>query len=190
MGLNHDKLVQEWSNSVSNKVSPGKTPSVNLTGSEESDVEENNDPNESTAEHGDEELIPDAVNNVTNAPSSDRSVVIIGDNWDKNINPRCMRSDNQVKSLHLFHSVATFSRMNTMHLDDSKPLGSLSKVSLSEFLPSLDDCTSVRDNFVTLAARIVVENLSHFSYLQPCVPSHIPHEFSSAMEEKTLYVSF
>ena len=33
---------------------------------------------------------------------ADHAVIIIGDNWEKNIKPRDMRSNNQVKSPHLF----------------------------------------------------------------------------------------
>lgn len=96
-----------------------------------------------------------------------------------------MRLDNQAKSLHYFHSVAIVSRVPTWHLDDVNPLGDLSKVPISKFLPSLSDCETILDNFVVLAARIIVENLPFLSSLKQCVPSHIQHKYHAEMQPKT-----
>ena len=93
-----------------------------------------------------------------------------------------MRIEHQVKSLHLFHSVAVVSRVKTLHLDDKTPIGDLSKVPVSAFLPSITDCAALRDNFVILVARILVDNLASFSFLRKCVRIHIQHEYTSFMK--------
>ena len=66
------------------------------------------------------ELIPGAAAGEECGLPTDHTLIIIGDNCDKNIKPRDMRSNNQVKSLHLFHSIATTSRVETLHLDDEQ----------------------------------------------------------------------
>ena len=120
---------------------------------------------------------------------TDHTVAIIGDNWDTNIKPRDMRSNNQVKSLHLFHTVATVSRVKTLHLDDEQSIGSVRSLPISDFLPSIDDCTAIRDNYVILVARVITKNFKHFSFLRDCVPKHIHHEYIAQMAQKTTMVS-
>ena len=120
---------------------------------------------------------------------TDHTVAIIGDNWDTNIKPRDMRSNNQVKSLHLFHTVATVSRVKTLHLDDEQSIGSVRSLPISDFLPSIDDYTAIRDNYVVLVARVITENFKHFSFLRDCVPKHIHHEYIAQMAQKTTMVS-
>ena len=137
----------------------------------------------------DVELIPGAAAGEECGLPTDRTLIIIGDNWDKNIKPRDMRSNNQVKSLHLFHSIATTSRVETLHLDDEQSIGSIRSLPISEFLPSIDDCTAIRDNYVVLVARVITENFKHFSSLRDCVPKHIHHEYSDQMALKTTMVS-
>ena len=88
-----------------------------------------------------------------------------------------------------YGSVAVVSRVKTLHLDDKTPIGDLSKVPVSAFLPSITDCAALRDNFVILVARILVDNLASFSFLRKCVPIHIQHEYTSFMKEKTVSVS-
>ena len=60
----------------------------------------------------------------------------MGDNIDKRITPRTMMVDNQVRSLHYFHAFTALSRVETLHLDDTKPIGDIKALPLSTFLPS------------------------------------------------------
>lgn len=133
------------------------------------------------------DVVPTTIIHNSKIPTN-RTVSIIGDNIDKNVNPRYMRIDNQVKSLHYFHSVAVVSRVPTWHLDDTNLLADLSKVSISKFLPSLADCEAIRDNFV-ISTRIIVENLPFLMSLKRCVPSHIQHKYYAEMQKKPQFVS-
>ncbi len=47
----------------------------------------------------------------TCSSESHYSYFIVGDNFDKNIRPREMRVDNQMKSLHYFNSYAGLDRV-------------------------------------------------------------------------------
>ena len=180
MGQDHDRLVRNWTDKVStspqqetsNRESGGTVSCSDTSSESESDVE----------------VIPDSCREEYALPS-DRSIIVIGDNWDKNIKPRYIRETNQVKSLHQFHSVATVNRIPTMHMDDKEPQGSVRDIALSKFLPSCEDCRAICENYVVLVARVIVGNLKHFSALKDCVPKHIPHRYSSLMQQKTTAVS-
>lgn len=115
--------------------------------------------------------------------------IIVGDNIDKRITPRTMRVDNQVRSLHYFHAFAALSHVETLHLYDTKPIGDIKALPLSTFLPSEEDCSALRDNYVVLISRILVK---HVAFLQPfskCVPKEIEHMYSEAMAKKSSVVS-
>ena len=63
------------------------------------------------------------------------------------------------------------------------------KLPLSTWLPSVDDCLKLREELATLVERILVQNLSEFSFLETCVSQHISHKYSSFMAKKSEFVS-
>lgn len=188
MGIDHDKVILDWTRNLTCSSSTEACSSS----AEEVDMDrdcfscddhvDNADDNES-----DVDIVPDASKEC--ALPTDRAIIIIGDNWDKNVKPRNMRINNQVKSLHYFHSIATVSRVETLHLNDSQSLGNVREIPISDFLPTSEDCKAICDNYVTLVARVITENFEHFSSLRDCVPNHIPHEHSAKMTQKTTTVS-
>lgn len=124
------------------------------------------------------------------AASPEPDYILVGDNVDKNVSPRDMRVDNQVKSLHYFHSYAVRDRIGLDHLScDGDHVGDIRTLPASAVLPTVGDCVGVRKNYIILAARVIVNNLPHFTFLQPCVVQHIPHQFSKEMAVKSDIVS-
>lgn len=121
--------------------------------------------------------------------SSEKGFVIVGDNIDKRVTPRNMRIDHQVQSLHYFHSYASKNRIQTDHLDDDRRIKNINDLALSDILPSVEDCSSIRNNFTVLVARVIVKYLSHFSMFKKAVTNHIQHQYSRQMEEKSTVVS-
>ena len=117
-----------------------------------------------------------------------RGYVLVGDNIDKRVNPQEMRIDSQVLSLHYFHSYAAKNRCITA-LNNSTPIGDILTLPMSVFLPTQEECMVVRNNYVILVSRIIVEHLPSFSMCKKCVPNHIPHKYTHAMSEKSLMVS-
>ena len=83
-------------------------------------------------EHDGNEVLPEVSCIQTNIPLNS-TVSVVGDDLDKNIKPRDMRINHQVKSLHFFDSFAVFSRMSTLSLNDPTPIQELSKVYLSAY---------------------------------------------------------
>jgi L1 cell adhesion molecule like protein len=126
------------------------------------------------------------------APSNGYSkrFVIVGDNIDKRVNPRDMRIDRQAQSLHYFHSYAVRNRVPSSHLDGTHAQCDIKRLPISTFLPTLEDCTAICDNYIVLVSRIIVKHLTCFSAFQASVPSHIVHEFSSEMTQKSEMVIF
>ena len=138
------------------------------------------------------DLLTPAANS-SSTPSTEtepvRGYILVGDNIDKRVNPREMRVDRQVQSLHYFHTYAARSRCESTHLEDSKPIGEISKLPLSAFLPTADECMAIRNNYVILVSRIIVDHLPAFSAFKQSVPQHVPHKYSDAMSRKSEMVS-
>jgi hypothetical protein len=79
-------------------------------------------------------------------------------------------------------------------VQDRVSLGSLSgdghvRHLLHLLFPTVGKCIRIRTNYIILAARVIVGNLSHFAFLQKCVMQHIPHTFSKKTAEKSVIVS-
>ncbi len=161
MGLNHDQVIKNWTRQMSTKI---------------------------TEDEDDEELVPDPLNDDNPVPP-DKSVSIILDNLDKNVNPRNMTVNNQTQTFHYCQAVAVVTRIKTLHLKDKEPVADLSNIPVASFLPSVPDCATISNNFVILASRVIVENFSVFFYLKKCVPAHIKHKYSKSMNEKSVSVS-
>ena len=114
--------------------------------------------------------------------------ILVGDNWDKNVRPRHMTMEHQTSSLHLFHAYAVLDRVDCTSLPDTAPTANLEELSPLSFLPSVEDCTQLRDDYITLVARTVVEKLPAFKPFASCVEKHIPHQYTSQMKEESVVV--
>jgi hypothetical protein len=129
-----------------------------------------------------------SVSESGNGPRLPYVYIIVGDNIDKRIVPRNMRIGHQVQSLHYFHAYASLNRIETLHLDDTKPIGNIENLPLSTFLLSPEDCSTLRDNYVILIARMLVQHLTFLQPFRKCVPQHIQHEYSEIMKQKSTVV--
>lgn len=102
--------------------------------------------------------------------------IIVGDNWDKTINPRFMTLEHQRKSLHYFHFYTVFDRIDFSHLSREEPIGDVEKLPLSVYIPDADECSVLRDNYATLLSRVLVEEVDYFKkFCSKFVVQHIPH---------------
>ena len=115
---------------------------------------------------------------------------IVGDNIDKEIKPRHMRSDYQARSLHYFHSYAVRDRLNLDSYDDSPSAPDPSLVNLELLLPSPDDNREIRHNMAILIARVLKKHMPFFSTYGNGLEGHITHEFSEGMGQRSEVVSW
>ena len=116
--------------------------------------------------------------------------ILTGDNIDKTISPRFMTVEHQTKSLHYFHAYASLNRIDLTGVSEELPSSHvLRNLEISAFLPSVNDCQVLRDNYIVLFSRVICETLTAFSSFRDCVPKHITHKYSTEMSKKSVSVS-
>ena len=98
---------------------------------------------------------------------------IVIDNIDKDVKPRYMRVDSQMKSLHFVQIYSVKDRIDFSSLSDSTKAGELC---LYDILPNTKDYQELKDSFTILVARVMTDNLSFFSEnFKGLVQRHVPH---------------
>ena len=97
-----------------------------------------------------------------------------------------------VSALHYFHSYTLKNRVSICGLSEAFPVTptmEAKQIALT-LLPSVDDDSTIYNNFVTLVSRVLVEHLPFFKHSFDGVVSwHIPHSFSEQMKCKSDMVS-
>ena len=114
---------------------------------------------------------------------------LVGDNIDKNVRPREMRSDCQTRSLHYFHTYAVRDRVDMSQFSNDVHIPDVSSIDLKQLLPTPTDEDKLRDNFAILVGRTLAKYMPFFSKFCADLEKHIPHEFSSEMSQKSEVVS-
>ena len=170
----------------------------------DSDTSESHTPTTSSAIHL-STTSPQSPGSMTNQQVSTRCVSepfshgqtmyrLCGDNIDKTVKPRYMRSDtHKTESIHYFHSYAVANRVDFSDLSErTPPLPSVDLWQLaSSLLPSPDDDATMRNNFATHVSRVLVNNIDFFKVtFDGVVDWHIKHQFYEQMSEKSDVVSF
>ena len=107
----------------------------------------------------------------------------VGDNVDKKVKPRYMRSDHQSTDLHYFHMYATQDHVDFSNASEEPPSINPDPV-LNELLPSADDREAVLFNFVVLIIRQLTQYMPFFErHFSDVVVDHIPHDHQAEMEQ-------
>ena len=126
-------------------------------------------------------------------PASVTFYRICGDNIDKSVKHRYMRSDFQgSSSLHYFHSYATADRIDFLKLSDKSPpakqLGNHAEAFI--LLPSLEDEEALRENIKILISRVLYDHLPYFKVtFDGIITWHIKHCYYDEMSKKSDTVS-
>ena len=114
---------------------------------------------------------------------------IVGDNIDKTVVPRDMRSDYQTRSLHYFHSYAVRDRVNVDGLNETMSCPDIGAIDLNLLLPTPQDEREILKNMSILVARILKKHIPFFKKLGKGIEKHIPHQYSEEMSGKSNVVS-
>lgn len=117
---------------------------------------------------------------------------LCGDNLDKTVKVRFMRSDKGNLSLHYFHCYGVLDRIDLSGVLDSVVASCLpSPASIAaSLLPSASDDQSLKRHFAILVSRILATHITFFSFgFDDVVQWHIQHEFSDQMAKKSVVVS-
>ena len=117
-----------------------------------------------------------------------KGVKIVGDNIDKSVKPRFMRSDHQNKSLHYFHCYAVRDRFDLSMPDEYPDIPDQPK--LEDLLPSESDISKMKAYFAIHVARTLCKYMSYFTEdFSDVIPEHLEHVMSSQMSLKSDVVS-
>ena len=109
-----------------------------------------------------------------------------GDNVDKLLKVRDLRSDNQGELAHMFSIVVGRSRTPAPHLLHSG--GSLSNIdglSEQDFFPNSNDISAVKENLVHIISRVLTTYITGLKHLAKVTQKHILHEYSREMAQKS-----
>ncbi len=99
-----------------------------------------------------------------------------------------MRLDNPNQMHHFFHAIGIQDRIDTTHLDDTKPKALVSTLDVRDFVPSDSDYKRLKEDITVLISRIVVNEFPEFHFMRDSVPGHISHLHSKEMSEKSRVV--
>jgi len=118
--------------------------------------------------------LPPPYSPVENTDSSKRilSFKLVGDNIDKDVNPRHMHVYHQTRSLNYFNTFAVQDRIPTFDLPE-QCVDHLS-LTMHDFLPSAEDYTKLQSHFTFLVSRIMCSDMEYFNKLfGKCLTYHI-----------------
>ncbi len=118
-------------------------------------------------------------------PPALKTYKLVGDNLDKNVRPRDMRSDYQGRSLHYFHTYAVRDRVDLTNVSDVQISPDLSAIDLTSLLPTAADRGELENNFAVLIARVLRKHMPFFAKFGKGVERHIQHEFAHEMSLKS-----
>lgn len=110
---------------------------------------------------------------------------IIEDNVDLRQKPSHQTLDRHDKDHHWFHMVAVKDRVVTGDISVTQPSAMVKDLDQHTFLPTIENCIKLNNEFIILIARILTDRLAAWKCLQDCVPTHIPHKFSKEMAMKS-----
>lgn len=113
------------------------------------------------------------------------SYQIVGDNVDLKSKPTHFSLSSAVKDHHWFTLYAIKNRVHGEQLANDKPTADISTLPLTTWLPSVNDCVLLRDEFIILVSRVFVAKLKAFKVFSDVVQDHIPHQYSKEMSEKS-----
>ena len=100
-----------------------------------------------------------------------------GDNLDWQRRPSIYSSHMGTESIHWFNVLCYKNRVSCWDLDDSKPIRPVLDLPNSSFLPSLEEHSNLRADYIILVLRILIKHCSYFKQFSRLVPGHIPHQF-------------
>ena len=126
----------------------------------------------------------------TSETSSPPYYQIVGDNVDLHQKACHQTMEKRDTDRHWFHLCAIKDRVTGLHLSTTPSTTNVLHLPLSTWLPTVDDCLHLRKEFIILVGRVLVKHLPKLSFLESCLPAHIPHEYSHTMTRKSQTVSF
>ena len=111
--------------------------------------------------------------------------MLVGDNVDKQVNVRDIRSDHQGKLVHMFSLIAVKARIPPP--DPSIPFvpPTVCTTKVDCYLPNEEDVLALESDLEVLVSRILCRHIKCFHDLKRFVTKHITHAYSNEMAAKS-----
>ena len=112
---------------------------------------------------------------------------IYGDNCDIRVNASHQTKKNRTQDYHWFITLAADLRVEGHGMDDRRPQKSIVDISNTEFLPSVEDDATLKDNFKIHILRVLTDNIKFLEKFQTVLPKYIEHPHMAEMKQKGNY---
>ena len=117
-----------------------------------------------------------------------------GDNLDKNVHRRHLRSDKRNQSLHYFHLYAVENRIDVSELSDVSPnISEITDINTAtiSLLPKRGDDKIIRENIAVLISRVLYHYFDFFNLsFDGVIDWHIGHKHYTEMSCKSVVVCY
>lgn len=111
-----------------------------------------------------------------------RELRVSFDNFDFRILTNIIINGYQNSDMHWTCQYITFNRVSSDQLDNTRPLvQDITKFDNTEYLLSDEKQKKMKNEYVILVARILVEFFSCLKSLKSVIPKHIQHDYSKEM---------
>ena len=117
--------------------------------------------------------------------ADDITFKFIGDNVDKKVGVRDVRTDHQSEMVHMYSLLVARSRLPPLDLPRTGQVADVMSLPWKSFLPTQEDIESIRNNLAVLVSRLLVQYFKDLSSLSKSVPNHIKHKYSQQMSKKS-----
>jgi len=112
---------------------------------------------------------------------------VVYDNFDFRITPGQLTKDHQNTDNHWISQYVTFNRIDTSGMNNSQPIGELSKFEIFGYLLNEVEEAKLRSDYIILVTRVLVKFISWLEPLKECL-GHIKHRHSTEMACKSVVV--
>jgi len=114
---------------------------------------------------------------------------LVGDNLNKYVKPREMRSDVQSHMLNYFNDIAVQNRVDGSQLDDCPSIPDPSSIDVKSMIPKANDENAIHVNFSILIACVLKKHMSYMTKFSSGLEKHILHEHSEELSQESEVVS-
>ena len=109
---------------------------------------------------------------------------LVGDNIDFEIHAKIQNEVNRNRSIHWTQQYAIRNKISE-NLPTCSPQQSLKDFSLSSIFPGPDVMENFTQRWAVFVSRVICKYLPKFQHLRKAAVIHIPHKYSSVMNQKS-----
>ena len=113
-----------------------------------------------------------------------------GDNLDWIRRPSVYSTQRDTESIHWFNVLCYHNQVSDWDLPDDQPIRPIMDLPNSSFLPSTEEHSKLRHDYIILVSRTLIKYCKYFKQFSKMVTSHIPHQFSKEMKQQSEVVSY